>query len=213
MKDKVHNKKLKESSRKWLQRQFSDPFVAKARAVGYRSRAAFKILEIQEKFKLVDRNSIVIDLGAAPGGWSQVISKICKKVIAMDLLDMDPIPGVDFIKGDFLDEKNISKIKEMLSDNKADIIISDMAPNTCGIKKVDHLRIMGLLEAIFEFCQSSLKEGGSMIAKVFQGGAEQDFLKAINQRFKKVIHFKPNSSRKESPEIYLIATGFDGRSS
>lgn len=208
MKEKVQNKKLKKSSRDWIQRQINDPFVAKAKKEGYRSRASFKILEIQEKFKVFNKKSLVVDLGAAPGGWSQVISKICKKIVAIDLLDMDPIPNVDFIKGDFLEDANITKLEELLSQEKADVVMSDMAPSTCGIKKVDHLRIMNLLEVVYEFCQKSLNQNGVMIAKVFQGGTENAFLKELKLNFSKIIHFKPNSSRKESPEMYLIAIGY-----
>ena len=208
LKEQIKNRKLKKSSREWLRRQLDDPFVAKAKKEGYRSRAAFKILEIQDKFKIFNKNSIVIDLGAAPGGWSQVISQIVQKIIAIDLLEMDPIPNVDFIKGDFTDELNMKKLEELLPDKKADVVMSDMAPNTCGIKKVDHLRIMGLLEIVYDFCKNILNPGGTMIAKVFRGGAENEFLNELKKHFSKIIHFKPNSSRKESPEIYIIAMGY-----
>ena len=208
MKDTIKNKKLKKSSRDWLQRQFNDPFVALAHKKGYRSRAALKILEIQEKFKIINKESVVIDLGAAPGGWSQVISKICKQIIAIDLLDFAPIPNVDFIKGDFLEEANIEKIKHLLKDQKADVIMSDMAPNTCGIKKVDHLRIMNLIEEVFNFCKIVLKPGGNLVFKTFQGGTSGELFSDIKKSFKKVTYFKPNSSRKESPEMYLIAIGY-----
>ena len=213
IKQKIKNKKLKKSSRDWLARQINDPFVVLAKKEGYRSRASFKILEIQEKFKIFKKNSTVIDLGAAPGGWSQVISKVCtNKIIAIDLLEMDPLPNVEFIKGDFLDQENISKINTLLNGKKADIIMSDMAPSTCGIQKVDHIRIMNLIEEVFEFCKESLEIGGTMVVKVFQGGAEQNFLKELKTYFQKIQHFKPKSSRKESPETYLIALGFKGLS-
>ena len=208
MKEKVQNKKLKKSSRDWIQRQINDPFVVKAKKEGYRSRASFKILEIQDKFKIFNKNSIVVDLGAAPGGWSQVISKISKKIVAIDLLDMDPILNVDFIKGDFLEDSSMAQLEELLSGEKADVVMSDMAPSTCGIRKVDHMRIMNLLEVVYEFCQKSLNKNGVMIAKVFQGGTENEFLKELKKNFSKIIHFKPNSSRKESPEMYLIAIGY-----
>lgn len=186
----------------------SDPYVEKAKKAGYRSRAAYKILEIQRKFKLIDKNSIVLDLGAAPGGWSQVIANISKKVIAIDLLDMPPIPNVEFIKGDFTEEINVQKLVHLLKNEKADVILSDMAPNTCGIKKIDHLRIVNLLETVYDFSTNILKPGGSLVAKVFQGGTTNDLLQKMKQNFNMVRHFKPLSSRKESPEIYLIAQGY-----
>ena len=208
MKDKIQNKKLKKSSKNWLQRQLNDPFVIKARREGYRSRAAFKILEIQEKFNIVNKNSVVLDLGAAPGGWSQILSQIAKKVVAIDLLPMDPIPNVNFVLGDFTNDLNMKKLEELLPNGKADVIVSDMAPNTCGIGKVDHLRIMGLIETVYDFCKYCLNPGGAMVAKVFRGGAEAELLVDMKKHFRKVSHFKPNSSRKESPEIYLIATDY-----
>ncbi len=208
MKQRVKNKRLKESSRVWMQRHLNDPFVAKAQKEGYRSRAAFKILEIQDKFKVFNKESIVVDLGAAPGGWSQVISKKCKQVIAIDLLDMDPLPNVDFIIGDFLKEESLKMLDTIINSAKVDVVMSDMAPSTCGIRKIDHLRIMALAEAVFEFAEKNLKQGGSMIIKVFQGGAEQQLLNKIKHSFQKVQHFKPKSSRKESPETYLIAMDF-----
>jgi len=208
LKETIRNKKLKKSSRDWLQRQFNDPFVILAHKEGYRSRAAFKILEIQKKFKIINKDSIGIDLGAAPGGWSQVIAKMCKRIIAIDLLDFEPIPNVDFIKGDFLEESVIEKIKSLLNEQKADVIMSDMAPNTCGIKKVDHLRITNLIEEVFNFSKTILKPEGNLVLKTFQGGASNQLFVEINKAFKKVTYFKPNSSRKESPEIYLIALGY-----
>ena len=186
----------------------NDPFVIKARREGYRSRAAFKIMEIQEKFNIVSKNSVVLDLGAAPGGWSQILSQIAKKVIAIDLLPMDPIPNIDFVLGDFTNDLNMKKLEELLPNGKADVIVSDMAPNTCGIGKVDHLRIMDLIETVYDFCKSSLNPGGTMVAKVFRGGAEAELLADMKKHFVKISHFKPNSSRKESPEIYLIAMGY-----
>ena len=204
----VKNKNLKASSKKWLQRQINDPYVEKAKKAGYRSRAAYKILEIQQKFKIFDKHSIVLDLGAAPGGWSQIAANIAKKVISIDLLEMEPIPNVQFLKGDFTDEKNIQNIIQLLENEKADAVLSDMAPNTCGIKKIDHLRIINLLENVYDFATSVLRPGGSLVAKVFQGGATSDLLYDLKKNFARVRHFKPLSSRKESPEIYLIAQGY-----
>jgi 23S rRNA (uridine2552-2'-O)-methyltransferase len=154
------------------------------------------------------RNSILLDLGASPGSWSQIASRLAQKVIAIDLLEMAPIQNVDFIQGDFLDLDNIKIIKQMLDGNLFDVILSDMAPNTCGIKKIDHLRIMNLIEEVFEFCKDNLKIGGHVVTKTFQGGTENNLMPKLKNQFEKVIHFKPNSSRKESKEVYLIALGF-----
>lgn len=204
----IKNKKLTESSKKWLQRQMNDPYVEKAQKAGYRSRASYKILEIQRRFKIFDKHSIVLDLGAAPGGWSQVVANIAKKVIAIDLLDMEPIQNVQFIKGDFTEEKNMQILIGLLENEKADTVLSDMAPNTCGIKKIDHLRIINLLEDVYAFSTSVLKPGGSLVAKVFQGGATNELLRKFKQSFTRVRHFKPIASRKESSEMYLIAQGY-----
>ena len=208
IKEKINNKKLKQSSREWLIRQMNDPFVAEAKKKGYRSRSSFKLLEIQEKYKILNKNSLVVDLGAAPGGWSQVASQICNRIVAIDLLEMDPIPNVDFICGDFLDLTNVEKVITLLDGNLADVVMSDMAPSTCGIRKVDHIRIMILIEEVFEFCKKSLNNNGVMIAKVFQGGTENVLLQELKKCFKSVHHFKPKSSRKESAEMYLVAIGF-----
>lgn len=208
LKQHVKNKHLKLSSRNWINRQINDEYVLKAKQNGYRSRASFKILEIQEKYKIINKNSIVIDLGAAPGGWSQVISLICKKIIAVDLLPMEPIPNVDFIQGDFLSENCMNNIDEKLNDSKVDVILSDMAPNTCGIQTVDHLRIMNILEHVYEFSKLVLNKEGVMVAKVFQGGGFNDLTKQIKQSFKQVLNFKPKSSRKQSTELYIICKGF-----
>ena len=208
MKEKIIKKKLKDSSRKWLIRQMNDPYVADAKKKGYRSRASFKIIEIQDKYKIFNKNSLVVDLGAAPGGWSQIVSKVAKKVVAIDLLPMDQLPSVEFFQGDFLDPSNTEKIKELLDGHLADVIMSDMAPSTCGIQKIDHIRIMNLIEEVFEFCNDVLNQNGSMITKVFQGGTEGNLLRELKKKFKNVHHFKPNSSRKESSEMYLICIGF-----
>ena len=207
----VRNRKLKESSRKWLERQLSDPFVAEAKRLGYRSRAAFKILEIQEKFRVIRKDAVVVDLGAAPGGWSQVVAPIARRVVAVDLLDMSPLPGVEFIRGDFLEQSCAELLEQMLGGQTVDVVLSDMAPNTCGIHRIDHLRIMNLIEAVYAFCQTTLKPGGAIVAKVFQGGTEVGLLTELKHNFAKVSHFKPNSSRKSSPETYLIATGYVGK--
>ena len=208
LKQHVKNKSLKLSSRNWINRQINDEYVIKAKQMGYRSRAAFKILEIQEKYKIINNKSVVVDLGAAPGGWSQVIAPMCKKIIAVDLLQMDPIPNVDFIQGDFLDNNCINIINEKLNNSKIDVILSDMAPNTCGIQKVDHLRIMNILEHVYEFAKITLNNGGTLVAKVFQGGAFNEINNKIKRDFKQVFNFKPKSSRKKSTELYIICKEF-----
>jgi 23S rRNA (uridine2552-2'-O)-methyltransferase len=208
VKKQVRNRKLKQSSKNWIQRQINDPYVLKAKKDGYRSRAAFKLIEIQNKFDIMNSNSIVIDLGSSPGSWSQIAAKICRSVTAIDLLDMSPIPGVSFITGDFLEEENIQKILNILQGQKADVILSDMAPNTCGIAKIDHIRIMNLIENVCEFCKMSLNSGGNLVAKVFHGGTSSVLLSELKKQFAKVKHFKPQSSRKKSSEVYLIAKTF-----
>ncbi|MDR0552630.1 MAG: RlmE family RNA methyltransferase [Holosporales bacterium] len=204
----IKNKRLKESSKKWLRRHLTDPYVARAKEEGYRSRAAYKLLEINEKFNILGKNNLVIDLGAAPGGWSQVASIMCGKVIAVDLLDMDPIDNVTFIRGNFLDGSTIIHLQDKLEGKAPTIILSDMAPSTCGIRKVDHIRIMNLIEEVFEFAKTFLAEDGTMVAKVFQGGTEPPLLRELQKHFSKIHHFKPRSSRKESSEMYLVAVGF-----
>lgn len=218
LKEKLRpNKKRTLSSQTWLRRQINDIYVKAAKQDGYASRAAYKIIEINNKYKILKSNSKVVDLGAAPGGWSQVvagtifknnISQGNAKLIAVDLLDITPIEHVDIIKGDFTDSAIVDQIKSLLGGEKASLVMSDMAPNTTGSKSLDHLRIMNLVELTFIFSQEVLEDGGSMVAKVFQGGTENKLLAEIKKRFKSVSHFKPPASRKESSEIYLIAKGF-----
>lgn len=206
LKVRVKNKKLTPSSKRWLERQLNDPFVHKAKQEGYRSRAAFKLLEIQKKYHLIKPGMTVVDLGAAPGGWSQVASHIMKgqgKILAIDLLEMDPLPGVDFYQGDFNDI-------DQYIDGKVDVVMSDMAPSSCGIKSVDHDRIMGMLEEVYTFAVERLRPGGSLVAKVLRGGTESKLLGEMKKTFSKITHFKPASSRTESTEIYVIAQGFRG---
>ncbi len=201
----------KNGSTKWLQRQLNDPYVQKARAMGYRSRAAFKISELDDKFKFFKPNQSVVDLGAAPGGWSQVAAERCKgqsTVIGIDLLQIDEIAGATFLEMDFMEDEAPEKLCEHLPDGKADLVISDMAPNTSGTPSLDHLRIMGLVEAAAEFACEILKPGGGFVCKVWQGGAERETLQALQKRFTKVRHAKPAASRKDSAETFLVATGF-----
>lgn len=207
-------KKRKSSSTRWLQRQLNDPYVTEAKKHGYRGRAAFKLKEIDEKLGLLKPGAIVVDLGAAPGGWCQIATEKNCKVVAIDLLDMDELPGVVFFKGDFMDDGAPDRIRAELVKLDpaalADAVLSDMAPNTIGHKQTDHLRIMAVVEAAYYFACGVLKPGGTFVAKVFQGGAEQALLKDMKSRFEKVRHIKPPASRKDSSEQYLVATGFKG---
>jgi 23S rRNA (uridine2552-2'-O)-methyltransferase len=200
----------KNSSTRWLQRQLNDPYVHKAQVEGYRGRAAFKIIEIDEKIHFLKKGAKIVDLGSAPGGWSQVAAQKGATVVALDLLEMDSLPGVDFIKMDFMDNEAPDKLKEML-DGEADVVMSDIAPNTMGHKQTDHIRIMAVVEAAYMFACEVLKPDGVFIAKVFQGGAQNTFLEDVKRSFKTVRHIKPPASRKDSSEQYLVATGFRGR--
>jgi len=200
----------KGSSTRWLNRQINDPYVSEAQKQGYRSRAAFKIREIDEKAGLFRPGQKVVDLGAAPGGWSQVaVEKGCDKVIALDLLEMEDLPGVEFVQMDFMEDASPDTLKAMLG-GPADLVLSDIAPNTTGHKQTDHLRIMAAVEAAALFASEVLAPGGGFVAKVFQGGAEDKLLADLKQQFKTVRHIKPPASRKESAEQYLVATGFEG---
>jgi 23S rRNA (uridine2552-2'-O)-methyltransferase len=199
----------KTSSTLWLKRQLNDPYVTKAKADGYASRAAYKIIEIDEKIKLLKKGMKIVDLGAAPGGWSQVAAKKGCTVIAIDLLAMDEIAGVDFIQMDFMDDDAPDKLKAMLN-GPADAVLSDMAPNTTGHKATDHIRIMAVVEAAHLFAVEVLKPGGTFVAKVFQGGTQNEILSEMKKHFKTVKHIKPPASRQESSEQYVVATGFKG---
>ncbi len=203
-------RRRKVSSTRWLERQLNDPFVALAKQKGYRSRASFKILEIDNKFKIFKKNYKVLDLGSAPGGWSQVISQKVGKdnILAVDILDMQPLTGVKFIKQDFLAPEAEQIILNEIGGEKYNVVMSDMAANTTGNKNIDHIRTSALVEEAYNFALKVLKEDGTFIAKVFQGGTEPELFKNMKQNFKTVKHFKPESSRKESVEIYVVAQGF-----
>lgn len=204
-------KKFKPSSQLWLKRQINDPYVAKARKDGYRSRAAYKLLEIDEAIKAFKKSAVVVDLGAAPGSWAQVaLEKIGGQgvVIGIDLLPIDPMVGAHFIEGDFTEEAPLQEMEALLKGKKVDVVMSDMAPNTTGHNQTDHLRIMHLCELAFDFAQQHLKEGGTFMCKVFAGGTEAQLLSNIKKAFTTVKHIKPSASRKESAEIYLVAKGF-----
>ena len=207
--------KRKLSSKLWLERQLNDPYVAKAKAQGYRSRAAFKLLEIDDKYRLLKPGMAVVDLGAAPGGWSQIAAKRVGsvdgkgKVVAIDLLEMPDIPGVDFAQLDFMDNDAPAKLTAMLGGG-ADIVMSDMAANTTGHRKTDQLRIVGLVETAAAFACDVLKPGGTFLAKVFQSGADAELLAQLKRDFAAVRHVKPAASRQDSSERYVLATGFRG---
>lgn len=202
--------KMKHSSRIWLDRQHNDPYVKKAAKEGYRSRAAYKLTEIDDKFHLIKNAKHIIDLGAAPGGWSQILSQRSSddaKIIAIDLLPFTSIDNVTQIIGDFEDKKIQQEILNNLGE-KADLIVSDIAPSTVGHRQSDHLRIMRLVESAYCFAQNTLKNGGSFAVKIFQGGEEKKFFDLIKQDFQKVHFFKPKSSRSDSSEIYIVAFSY-----
>lgn len=203
-------KKRSKSSTQWLERQLNDPYVRKAQMEGYRSRAAYKLKELDEKLDLIKRGMSVIDLGAAPGGWSQVaVEKCAGKIIALDLLPMEPVPDVTFLQMDFMDDDAPEALVTALGGG-ADVVLSDMAPNTTGHRNTDHLRIMMLAEAAYDFAADVLKPGGTFVTKVFQGGAQNELLLRLKKDFQTVRHIKPPASRKESSEQYVVATGFRG---
>lgn len=197
------------ASQRWLARQLNDPYVAAAKQQGWRSRAAFKLIELNDRFKLIRHGAKVVDLGAAPGGWSQVAAQRGALVVAVDLLPMDPVPGAVVFQGDFTDEAVQARLLAELG-GKADLVLSDMAPNTTGHTATDHLRIVALAEEALEFALDVLGEGGAFVAKVFQGGAERAMLERLKRHFGSVRHAKPPASRKESSELYVVAMGFRG---
>ena len=200
------------SQKRWLERQLNDPYVARAKREGYRSRAAFKLIEIDESFKLLKPGQRIVDLGAAPGGWSQVAAKIVGdsgRIVGIDLLEIEPMTGVTFITLDFLAPEAPKLLTDLLG-GPADLVLSDMAANTTGHKQTDHLRIIGLAETAAEFAREILAPGGSYLAKVFQGGTEGTLLADLKRDFASVRHVKPNASRADSSELYVLASGYRG---
>jgi 23S rRNA (uridine2552-2'-O)-methyltransferase len=196
------------AQQRWLSRQLNDPYVAAARQQGFRSRAAFKLLELDDRFKLITKASRVIDLGAAPGGWAQVaLQRGATRVVGVDLLAIEPISGATLIQGDFTAPEMPERLAELMG-GPADLVLSDMAPNTTGHAATDHIRIMGLAELALHFALGALAPGGAFVAKVFQGGSEKEMLLPMKQRFASVKHAKPPASRKESSELYVVAQGF-----
>ena len=200
------------SSKLWLERQLNDPYVAKAKRLGYRSRAAFKLAEIDDKYKFLKPGGRVVDLGAAPGGWVQVaLERVGAKgrVVGIDLQEIEPIAGAELLVGDFLDEDAPDRLRTLL-DGPADVVLSDMAAPSTGHAATDHLRIMALAEAALDFALEVLAPGGTFVAKVLQGGSERGLLETMRRNFTKVAHVKPPASRKDSAELYVVATGFRG---
>lgn len=206
------------SSQRWLERQLNDPYVAAAKREGWRSRAAFKLIEIDDKYHILKPGQRIVDLGAAPGGWTQVAAQRVKavegrgQVIGIDYLPVDPIPGATILELDFLADDAPDKLKALLRDGGADVVLSDMAAPTTGHASTDHLRIMALAEAAAQFATEVLASGGAFIAKVFQGGTERALLDMLKRDFAIVRHVKPKASRADSSELYVLATGFRGRS-
>jgi 23S rRNA (uridine2552-2'-O)-methyltransferase len=200
------------SSTKWLERQLNDPYVAEANRLGYRSRAAFKLAEMNDKHHLLKRGAVVVDLGAAPGGWSQVaVEKVglSGKIVGIDLQEIDPIPGVHFEVMDFLDEDAPERLRALVGGG-ADLVMSDMAASSSGHKATDHIKIMALCEVALHFAEQILKPGGHFVAKVLKGGAENELLQAMRASFRTVHHAKPKASRQDSAEAYVVALGFKG---
>ena len=201
------------SSKLWLERQLNDPYVARAKREGFRSRSAFKLSEIDDRFRFLKEGARVVDLGAAPGGWSQIAAQRTGaargrgRVVAIDILDMGGIPGVEFLQLDFLDPQAPDRLKALLA-GRADVVLSDMAANASGHRKTDHIRIMGLAEAAAEFARDVLAPRGTFLAKVLQGGTEGALLAALKRDFVSVKHVKPAASRSDSAELYVLATGF-----
>lgn len=203
----------KSSSTRWLQRQLNDPYVAAAKRDGYRSRAAYKIIELDEKFNFLHNAKSVVDLGAAPGGWSQVAAKECAgnvSIIGIDLLEVAPVAGAQMLKMDFTTDEAEKALLDLI-DGPVDLVMSDMAAATTGHQNTDYIRTLGLVELAFDFAKKVLGENGTFVAKVFAGGADNTLLGDLKKHFKSVRHFKPPASRSESKETYLVAQGFKGK--
>ena len=207
-------KKRKISSTRWLERQLNDPYVAEAKKRGYRSRAAFKLLEINQKHKILKPGQVVVDLGCAPGGWCQVAADIVRPqetggfIVGIDLAAVEPLDGVELVEGDFLEEDTFQQLRDLIGERKVDVVLSDMAAHATGHKRTDHMKIMALCEAAFEFAIDVLKENGSFCAKVLKGGTENEILRSMKRHFSQVRHVKPDASRSDSAESYVLATGF-----
>lgn len=198
------------SSQRWLQEHFKDPYVKKAKAEGLRSRAAYKLEELIDRDRLIRPGMVVVDLGAAPGGWSQLVRKQMGgsgRVIALDLLEMPPIAGVEFLHGDFREAAALSSLESVLGDDRVDLVLSDMAPNFSGVESVDQPRAMDLVELARDFADEHLRPGGSFLAKLFMGVGFDEYVRDLRTRYAKVVVRKPKASRSRSPEVYVLATG------
>lgn len=203
------------SSQRWLQRQLNDPYVAESKRLGYRSRAAFKLIEIDDRFKLLKKGQRVVDLGCAPGGWTQIaVQRVGApergQVVGLDILPLDPIPGAELLQADFTDADAPEKLKALLG-GPVDVVLSDMAASSTGHRNTDHIRIVMLAELALDFAFEVLAPDGVFVAKVFLGGSERELLNPMRQAFRQVRHFKPPASRSESAETYVVATGYRGR--
>jgi 23S rRNA (uridine2552-2'-O)-methyltransferase len=212
----VKNKKLPHRSKDWLNRQINDPFVQQARAEGWRARAVYKLMQIDDKLKFLTPGKIVVDLGAAPGSWTELaVNRVQSQdgkgvVIGLDILEMQPVVGAIIVQKDFNEDDAPAMLIDLLEGKKADVVMSDMAANTTGHRHTDHLRVTHLVELAWDFAKHVLAKNGVFVSKVFQGGTEGELLKDLKKYFTKVQHIKPLASRKESPEVYLVATGFKG---
>lgn len=198
------------SSQRWLREHFSDPYVKKAQAEGMRSRAAYKLEELLERDRLLKPGMVVVDLGAAPGGWSQYIRQALGergRVVALDILEMPPLAGVEFLHGDFREQTVLSELEAMLGGQDVDLVLSDMAPNKSGVDAVDQPRAMYLAELAMEFADNHLKPGGAFLIKLFQGTGFDDYVKELRRRYDRVVIRKPDASRKRSPEVYALGQG------
>jgi 23S rRNA (uridine2552-2'-O)-methyltransferase len=210
------DRKRTESSRRWLERQLNDPYVHQAQTDGYRARSVYKLIEMDDKLHFLKPNAIVVDLGAAPGSWTQVAVERIKpgknkgRVIATDILPIDPVTDSEFLLGDFTDNAVFQTLLDMLGGARADVVLSDMAANTTGQRSVDHIRTLYLVELAWDFARRVLTKNGVFISKVFQGGTEKKLLDDLKKNFTSVKHVKPAASRKESPELYVVCTGFKG---
>ncbi|MBT5187184.1 MAG: RlmE family RNA methyltransferase [Kordiimonadaceae bacterium] len=215
-KTRVHTaRRRKSSSTRWLQRQLNDPYVAASKRDGFRSRAAYKIIELDERFSFLHGVKTVVDLGAAPGGWTQVAAKKCSgnvRIIGIDLLEIAPIADAEFVQMDFTENEAEQKLLDMLDGEKIDLVMSDLAAATTGHQNTDYIRTIGLVELGFDFAKKVLAENGTYVAKVFRGGTDTDLLIDLKKHFNKVRHFKPPASRSSSKETYMIAQGFKGKS-
>ncbi|MBA4741989.1 MAG: RlmE family RNA methyltransferase [Azoarcus sp.] len=201
------------TSKAWMMEHVNDAWVQRAKAEGYRSRAAYKLIEIDERDHLLRSGAVVVDLGAAPGSWSQAVAKRVGgkgRVLALDLLEMEPVAGVEFIQGDFLEDEVLAELGRQLDGAVVDVVLSDMAPNMSGIELVDQARSIHLAELALDFCDHHLKPGGAFLVKVFQGPGFMEFRQAVQTRFKSLHARKPKASRDRSPEVYLLGTGFLG---